>query len=142
MNVTRMMREQLTQAQHTTACADYYHLEPGDGTSYRFSIMRPGTDVWLGYVFDSGLGMWPDNYIFISINMPGGTGVTCVMDEQLKLPELPATYGYCRGHGMAHVDRYTLMAVLLAASVLASKPSDIERACDAMRQAALYLAQV
>lgn len=106
-----------------------YMMQPGDGTLYRFSIQRDCGD----YVFSPDAD--PRN-VWLAINMPGGCGVGLVPKRMLRVHKVgDGLDGYMRSNGMGAVDHYTLRAVLLAATVLAFDPHNIDRAAQKMLEA-------
>jgi hypothetical protein len=117
-----------------------YMLQPGDGTCYRFSMQEiPECDE--GYVIESGAGT--GDYFMVYINMPGGSGVGCVMGYHLScFPEQLHQIGYWMSHGFGNVNLYTLVAVMLAITVLRCNPEAITEAAENMLLAREVLARM
>jgi hypothetical protein len=115
-----------------------YKLEPGDATCYRFSIQFFPEDPEHAYILASGVGNHPENYVKVSIDMPGGTGIATLAISSLA--DLHGYYqGYAHSHGMGNVNSYTLAAVLLACQVLVKAPGDLDAAAVNMLQAPVLL---
>jgi len=104
-----------------------YKIEPGDATCYRFSIQFFPEDPKRAYILASGVGNHPENYVKVSIDMPGGTGIVTL--AIVALVELHGDCpGYAHSHGMGNVNPYTLAAVLLACQVLVNRPDSLDAA--------------
>jgi hypothetical protein len=124
----------------------YYILQPGDGTCYRFSVAfipdsMPQPE---RYVIQSGIseGAW----LRVSIDMAGGAGVFVVPNAGYDLSDegIKDTLYALRkvGGGADHVDRYTLLAVLLALRVLRHHPTQVENAALSMLMAQRLITEV
>ena len=129
-----------------------YHLQPGDGTAYSFTITpfrrtpislsiepgAPALDISPAplYTLVGGVGSWEEaeeNFVTLGICMPASQGSYEVRKSSLRAPQ-PHLVRYLSSH-MPHVDRYTLAAVVLAASILADRPDALEEAAEAMLRA-------
>jgi len=132
---------------HTTNEEHHYLLQPGDGTAYRFSFQYypegimdvDGYPAHKANVLDSGVGDG-SNYVRISINMPGGSGIGCVMRNPLSCfgTEGDTLTGYLKSHGLGNVNDYTLVAVLFAVKVLVNDPEDLLDATAEMLKARTF----
>ena len=114
---------------------DRYMMMPGDGTKYRFGYSRVSmcdNPVIIG----DGVTMNPSDYIWFYVDMRGGCGVSIVHKSGVRqVAREPHIIGYLQGKGMDNVDEYTLIAVLLALSVLIDEPSNLEDAAKKMLNA-------
>lgn len=119
---------------------DFYALEPGDGTKYRFGILHldprwdDGVEVTghFGHIF-SGVGDGT-GYVGLLIAMPSCQGFYELMIDAVRDPRRHLI-GYVRGHMPGAQDNYTIAAILLALSVLVDDPADTVGACAAMLRA-------
>lgn len=100
-----------------------YHLEPGDGTAYEFSL----TECQPHYGTITGVGNG-SRYVTLTLHSPG-MGSYELTKEQLRQVDYHF-FCYARAHFNA-VD-YTLAAVLLATSVLVDNPKMLTSACQRM----------
>ena len=104
-----------------------YRLEPGDATSYVFSI----TDVVDSPVFTGTKG---DEYVTLTVHSPG-SGSYEVRKQALR-DIAPHTIGYLMGK--FNCQRWTMAAIALAASVLVDSPLSITPAMEKMLLAPEY----
>jgi hypothetical protein len=127
----------------------HYMMQPGDATCYRFSMefypegVHPNEAEYAvhnAYVLDTGVGNGC-GYVQVAINMPGGCGVGCIAKGSLDDFGKGHDYliEYLVSHGFAHVDRYTLPAVLFAVQVLVNDPEAIDLAAENMLKAQAFL---
>jgi hypothetical protein len=117
---------------------NWYALEPGDGTLYRFAYVCLGSlndNRWtgrFGHIFP-GVGDG-SSYVGVLINMPSGQGFYELMIDSIREPHA-GFVSYVQGHMPGVRDRYTVAAVLMALSVLVDNPTDYNGACEAMLRA-------
>ena len=108
-----------------------YALEPGDGTRYAFSLAsckdHNGTI--------RGVGPSGDGYYTLALHSPD-YGSYEVSKEFLLDPRRHRAL-YLSNHFTCNI--YTMMAVLLAASVLVENPDDLEKAAAKMLQVPDFL---
>jgi hypothetical protein len=117
----------------------HYMMQPGDATMYRFGFCHYPEDPEQAYVLDEGVGPNArEEYIKFWINMPSATGIGALHLAQLEFfPEHVYLIGYLQspGHGFTKVNKYTIVAVLLALKVLVKNPDFVEEAAQAMMKA-------
>lgn len=100
-----------------------YALEPGDGTHYEFSLFRcSGHNGTIRGVGDGS------GFVGLILHSPG-TG-----SYELRLDSVRNPKAHYSAYLMSHFKaaQYTLMAIILAASVLVDQPDNVEAAMDAM----------
>lgn len=110
-----------------------YVLQPGDATEYRFMIHH-----YTGVNYRARPRTLP-NYVSITITMSGlPNGFLDISKDELQdLRRFTISQAVIRSQ-LTNADFYTMAAVLLAASVLAFKPYDLERAEREMLKAVDY----
>jgi len=108
-----------------------YMLEPGDATRYEFS-MTPCADH--GNMI-SGIGN-DGGYVTLVLHSPGFGGYE-VHEDFLRNPAKHQAM-YLQPH--FKVGLYTIMAILLACSVLINDPDDLTGACEKMLKVHEFLA--
>lgn len=114
-----------------------YSLEPGDATRYQFSIadmryLNPGYSSqgvqFHDYDIVSGVD---DGYVQLSILMPSSQGSYEVSREQLRNPSAGFVQ-YLKSKMPRDMYMPTLLAIVLAASVLVDEMTDIDGAAQKM----------
>jgi len=113
------------------------YLLVADDTPYRFSISRCPSDPHDAAILATGLGNNPlFEYVFITINMPHGTGYECVPVKVLEQDKTLYDFAQMtRSRGFRQLDEYTILAVLLAVkSLTGTDKYDLDRAARAMGQ--------
>jgi len=117
-----------------------YMIQPGDATRYTFSLTHLDS-------FDDGIGFDEDyigidniqeciaginqDYVKLTVEMGDCCGTYEFRKESLRHPEENHFFGYARNK-FPHVDEYTLMAILLAVSVLVDEPDNLVKAAEKM----------
>jgi len=112
-----------------------YHLEPGDGSAYEFSI----TDWDLEENVSNGTvqGIGSGDYVTLTIHRPyTSVGSYEVSKCMLRYPHAhDVAYLRSPGHGFETSVKYTLAAIMLAAGVLVDNPNNLDGACEEMLRA-------
>ena len=141
----------------------WFALQPGDGTLYRFAFGRLESAFSSVYEGPEGVDLSPDEpavfyekvqgvgpmfsgvgdgseYVQVLIRMPHWQGIYEVTESSVLI--CGKDDGFCRMHAQylkGHMSDggylYTIVAVLLALSVLLEDPYDLEGACKAMLRA-------
>ena len=111
----------------------YYALEPGDGTVYRFGLMRLESAIvkkgMLVHLYP-GCGNGKD-YVGVLINMPAWQGYYELRKDSLK-GIAPHYVNYVANHMTKDAYPPTVCAVLLALEVLLDEPINLTLACENM----------
>jgi hypothetical protein len=123
---------------HRDAESKIYTLEPGDATRYTLIL----TDLSTARDVISGIYENPEDYVLVTIIMPGGCGSSVLLKSELRSfadnPENDHIIRYAVTHGMESVYRYSLIVCLAAAGVL-SYEEDENKAIAAMRRAITHM---
>lgn len=129
----------LNYNKHVTSETHNYMMQPGDCTLYRFGFAElpdhPDT-----LVLASGVGNNDKEYLWVYIQMPGGSGCGVMGKWEIwHIFECPRHLDYLSTHGFEAVTSYTLAAVVLALGELMQRPGNLDQAAERMLKASELL---